>query len=119
MPKKRTKFVLHPITMCFIQVQLLLQYCGCHDEAKYKVSNTAECAPRFRISVRTCSLYQISQDAIFICTCQQKPQNLFFMAGKTPFFPKLPKIINYILKKRVTCYCRRSTSFHGEQKDGF
>jgi hypothetical protein len=45
MPKTHAKFVLLPITVCFIQFQLLLQCCGCHDEAKYKVSNTAECAP--------------------------------------------------------------------------
>jgi len=55
MPKTSAKLVLHPISMCFIQFQLLLQYCGCNDEVKYKVSNIAECAPPFRISVRTCS----------------------------------------------------------------
>jgi len=46
-------------------------------------------------------------------------ENLFFIAGKTPFFPKLPKTINYILKKHATHYCRRSTAFHGGTKDSF
>jgi hypothetical protein len=124
MPKTSAKPVLHTITRCFISA-VLLQYSGCPDEAKYKVSNIAECAPPFRIPDRTHSLHthththtsNFTRCCIYLYLQAKTLEYLILIAGDT-IFPKLPKTINYILKKHATQYCSKST-FHGGGKDGF